>query len=187
MSDESGRHLFNLEAGSLVGITVSSEDGPEIADFLLEHGHTEWNYLPPDDEVREYIIKGFADGLVFGLKALYQPTQELVGIATYELGRRYPQYQPPGREDNEHGYISEMLVREDFRKRGLGTALVRTAIGDLTDMGAREVYTDRDAYNIGSDRTLTKAGMVVIDEFPDPKKRTNGSGMSVLARFMAEH
>jgi GNAT superfamily N-acetyltransferase len=41
----------------------------------------------------------------------------------------------PGRPDSRWGYISNMFVREDFRNRGAGSALLQTIIAAARDRG----------------------------------------------------
>jgi GNAT superfamily N-acetyltransferase len=48
-----------------------------------------------------------------------------VGMASMFEYRRMPR---PGRPDSHWGYVSNMFVREDFRNRGIGSALVTAII-----------------------------------------------------------
>jgi GNAT superfamily N-acetyltransferase len=48
-----------------------------------------------------------------------------VGMASVLEYRRMPR---PGRPDSRWGYVSNMFVREDFRNRGIGSALMTTII-----------------------------------------------------------
>jgi len=184
-----GFQFFDLASGEVIGSAAYPSDGPVIADFLLEHGHIELNFLPPEDELRAYIEPGVRDGTV---SAIVSRTAwgVLVGVVTYELSHRYADYQPDDRKHEVHGYISEGLVHRDFRGEpgvrkgwGIGTASLRAALTDLEERGAREIYTDRDAENISSGLSLHRAGFVDIGTFADPKKRTEGSGFTTLARF----
>lgn len=48
-----------------------------------------------------------------------------VGMASVFEYRRMPR---PGHPDSRWGYVSNMFVREDFRNRGIGSALLETII-----------------------------------------------------------
>lgn len=49
-----------------------------------------------------------------------------VGMASMLEYRRMPH---PGRSDSRWGYVSNMFVREEFRGRGIGSALLQELIG----------------------------------------------------------
>ena len=153
-----------------------------IVRFIFQHGPNEWNYLP-EDGVREN-VGSIATGKTRAVLAF--TAGELIGVVTYETGHRYPQYQPPGRREAEHGYLSEAVVHRAYTGQGIGTRLLHTAIERLFQQGMREVYTMRHKDNIPSRRMMEKCGMEVIDEYYDPDIRPTGSRHTVITRIIAK-
>ncbi len=111
-----------------------------------------------------------------------------MGVVTYEVGHRYPHYQPPSRHDSEHGYIAEVVTHSDHRGRGIGPLLLGAAIEDLTrkPVSMQEIYAMRHADNIPSKQMMEKCGMVPVEELPDPEIRPTGSRKTVVMRFMID-
>ncbi|HEY4963774.1 MAG TPA: GNAT family N-acetyltransferase [Candidatus Saccharimonadales bacterium] len=181
-----GKILVIRNGGSIYGTAARESDAQTIEDLIITDGQNEWNYLPEAEILRKYLAS-IANGSVFGIKALAKPIQSVVGAVTYDIGHRYPQYQPLGREDAVHGYLSEAVVRPDYAGHGLGTALLSAAITDLGEMGIQEVYAMRHADNDPSRRMMEKSGMVLVDEFPDPEIRPTGSGRTAVMCFLVEN
>ncbi len=175
---------FVREGGSIFGVFAAERHIPDIENLLFEHGSNEWNHLPEDD-VRRH-VGAIASGNTLAVIAASSKVDGIIGVVTYELGHKYPQYQPEGRRDSEHGYIAEAVVHPDFTGRDIGTALLSSAIRDLTEAGLREVYAKRHADNIPSKRMMEKAGMVIVDEFADPEIRPTGSRRTAVMRFVVE-
>jgi GNAT superfamily N-acetyltransferase len=67
---------------------------------------------------------------------------EPVGMASLFEYRRMPR---PGRPDSRWGYVSNMFVRSEFRRRGVGSALLRAIIEAADARGyARLVLSPSD-------------------------------------------
>lgn len=177
------------DEGCLIGVPAEAAHIPAIEELMLGHGPNEWNHLPPDT-IKDY-LSGIATGAAFGVVAMVTGRGgQLLGVATYDIGHRYPQYQPEGRESEPHGYVSEVVVHRDQTRVGLGTDLFRAAIESLTSTkkpwghGLLEVYAMRHTDNVPSGRMMEKSGMVVVDEFPDPDIQPTGSRSTTVTRFM---
>ena len=158
------------------------EDIAALQKLLLEHGQNPWNHLPHDEVLLH--VGGIATGKTHAVLA--QIRDAIIGVVTYEIGRRYPQYQPPERQESEHGYLAEAVVHRDHAGKGIGTQLLRAAIARLLERDIREVYAMRHADNIPSGRMMEKSGMKVVDEFDDPEIRPSGSRRTAVSRIIAE-
>lgn len=170
---DSRRALVRLREGTPADISV-------VERFLFEHGPNQWNHLP-EDEVRAHVA-----GIVTGdtMAILAESDGIVVGVTTYEIGSFYPQYQPQGRKDSEHGYLSEVVTHSKYAGRGVGTRMISEAIERLAARGIKEVYAKRHADNGPSGRMMEKAGMVVVDEFDDPEIRLTGSRKTSVTRII---
>jgi len=74
-------------------------------------------------------------------------------------------------DDPECGYVNILGVRRQWRKRGLGLALLRQAFGEFHRRGYRKVSLGVDAQNItGALHLYEKAGMHVIRQFDQYEK-----------------
>jgi ribosomal protein S18 acetylase RimI-like enzyme len=170
-------------SGEIVSIRdAMPEDIPALLRLILEHGPNPWNHLP-EEEVRRH-VEGLARGDTFAVVA--HAGELVVGVVTYEVGRRYPHYQPAGSEGSEHGYLAEAVVHRDYTGRGIGTALLGAAIESVRRRGIREVYAMRHADNVASAQMMEKCGMQVIAEFSDPVIRPSGSQRTAVARILVE-
>ena len=179
-----GAQVALLEAGSIAFVQARETDIPSIEELILEHGPNEWNHLP-EAELREYLA-AIATGDVRAIYAFSKPQQLTVGVVTYDIGHRYPQYQALGREYEEHGYVSEAVTHKDFKGRSIGPTALEAAIKDLTSSGLQEVYAMRHSDNEPSRRMMEKVGMVLVDEFDDPDIRPTGSRRTAVMRFSTE-
>lgn len=157
-----------------------TEDIAIIQQLILEHGPNPWNHLP-EDEVRHH-VEGIATEITFAVLALIH--NSVIGVVTYEIGRRYPQYQPSEKQDNDHGYLAEAVVHRKYAGKGIGTQLLKAAIERLLQQGIHEVYAMRHADNIPSGRMMEKSGMKVVDEFDDPEIRNSGSRRTSVSQII---
>ncbi len=160
-------------------------DSAAVGDFILRYGQSELNYLP-EDEIRAHVEK-IKTGAVSAVVAWTRDeVQEIIGVVTYEIVKRYPQYQPEGRREEDHGYLAEAVVREDCAGQGVGSKLLKEAIDKLRAKGMKEIYAMRHADNVSSARMMEKGGMEIVDEFDDPEIRTTGSGRTAVCRRIVE-
>jgi len=171
----------SLETIGIIGVQADGSDISAIEDLILKYGPSDWNYVP-EEAIREHLA-GIATGTVLAILAFSKPKQLIVGVATYEIGHRYPQHQPPGRVGAAHGYIAEVVVHADFAGRGIGSFLLGSAVQDLANGGMHEVYAKRHADNVPSRRMMEKVGFILVDEFDDPDIRTTGSRRTAVMRY----
>ena len=73
---------------------------------------------------------------------------------------------PASVQEPELGYVNELGVRPDFRRRGIGEALLRTCLRRLFDHGSRGALLHVDAESItGADRLYERVGMTAEPQF----------------------
>jgi mycothiol synthase len=69
----------------------------------------------------------------------------------------------PNYEDE--GWVRQLAVSRDWRRRGLGTALLRQAMSELRRRGRREIGLVVDSWNrTGAKELYERAGMTVARE-----------------------
>lgn len=156
------------------------DEAAAIAALILKHGPNQWNYLPEAD------VKAQAQAIARGAKyaVVAESGSALVGAVTFELTRRYPQFQPQGREGVVHGYGMEVVVHRDLAGRGVGTAMLRVMFDWYAAHGVREVYLMHHADNRPSRRMMEKAGLTVVAEFDDPIRTTGTRRTTVVRRLL---
>jgi GNAT superfamily N-acetyltransferase len=81
-----------------------------------------------------------------------------VGMASLLEYRRMPR---PGHPDSRWGYIGNLFVREDFRNRGIGSALLRTVIAAADERGHVRLVLSPSARALPF---FQRAGFVVPDD-----------------------
>ena len=81
-----------------------------------------------------------------------------VGMASLFEYRRMPW---PGRPDSRWGYVGNMFVREEFRNRGIGSALLRKLIATAEERSYARLVVSPSPRAVGLYR---RAGFVVPDE-----------------------
>ncbi len=163
--------------------TATPKDIPAITDLILVHGPNEWNHLP-EAEVRQHVG---AIALCETFSVVAEIVGSLVGVTTYTVGHRYPEYQPEGRRDAKHGYVAEVVVRRDWAGQGLGPVLMTEAIQQLAaDPEIGEVYAMRHADNIPSARMMEKAGMTPVAIIENDPIRSTGSRATVITQIVIE-
>jgi ribosomal protein S18 acetylase RimI-like enzyme len=94
------------------------------------------------------------------------PEDDILGAA---LGR------PREYADPDLGWISQLFVRRDWRRRGLGLALLRQAFGVYHARGKARAGLSVDADNVsGANRLYERAGMHVTRELITYEKAIGG-------------
>lgn len=161
---------------------ASVSDIPAITQLILEHGPNPWNHLPEAD-VREHVA-GIDAGHVAALVATLR--RKLIGVVTFELGKRYAQYQPPDQREEVHGYLAEAVVHRDHAGQGIGSKLFRAAAERIFACGIRAVYAMHHEENAASAGMMRKSGFTVVDTFDDPAIRPNGSRRTTVERLTAD-
>jgi GNAT superfamily N-acetyltransferase len=81
-----------------------------------------------------------------------------VGMASVLEYRRMPR---PGRPDSRWGYVSNMFVRENFRDRGIGSALMTTVIAAAEERSYARLVLSPSARALPFYR---RAGFIVPDD-----------------------
>lgn len=157
-----------------------TEDIPALIDLILTHGPNPWNWLPPDDVARH--LAQIATGEVSGVVAWVDGAVQ--GVVTFCQTQHFARYQSANRVAPSQGYVCEAVVHRDAVGQGLGVRLLRAALDALRAQGVREVYIDRHEENAASAGMMRKAGFEVIDTFPEPARRPNGSGRTSVCRIV---
>ena len=75
------------------------------------------------------------------------------------------------------------MVRRDQAGRGLGTQLLKEALASLTTRGVHMVFIDRHEENRASAGMMRRAGFAEVETYPDPRRRTHGSGRTTVCCF----
>lgn len=160
--------------------TATADDIPTLRDLILTHGPNPWNHIPRDGV--EAHLDDIATRSVYAVVAV--DDDELVGAATYLVGRPYARYESP-QEMRPHGSIVEVVVHRDHTGRGLGTRLLEAAKSELHSLGVSTVYIKRHEENGASGGMMRKAGFQLVEVFDDPI-RTTGSRRTAIERFRFE-
>ena len=161
---------------------AQTADIEAMCDLLLEHGPNPWNHLP-EAEVRAHLA-AVATGQTHAWLA--EEGGQLQGFVSYRLTDAFAEHQPPSRAVQPHAYICEAVVHRQQAGRGLGSRLLREVVDRLMAQGLRDIYIDRHEENAASAGMMRKAGFVELLTYPDPQRRSNGSGRSTLCCLRAE-
>lgn len=93
---------------------------------------------------------------------------------------------PKSYNDPQVGYVNILGVRRDWRKRGIGLALLQHSFGEFYRRGNRKVGLGVDAQNLtGALRLYEKAGMHVHQAF-DLFEKTVRSGREISVESLVE-
>lgn len=202
--DVSGRRYVNPSQGVIV-IAASPAVGAEVIacrkgeaqvqllevacpnvqtlfDFFMAHGVNEWNYLPPTG-LRQH-LEQIASGDVRAVLAFKAGL--LVGVATFEVGRFYPELSSDPKTERYSGYVSEVTVHREYQKQGIGALLLQRAVECLGREDVKDVFAKRHEENSGSAGMMRKAGFTICNVFEDPI-RTHGSRRTVVERLVLAH
>jgi len=147
--------------------------------LIFDHGANVWNYLP-EDGIREH-IDDIAHGRAHGVLAMQDGV--LLGAVTFGLSTDFDRYLPAPLQGTPQGYVSEAVVRRDQTGRGVGTRLLKEALASLATMGVQMVFIDRHEENLASAGMMRRAGFVEVETYPDPRRRTHGSGRTTVCCF----
>ncbi|WP_322981564.1 GNAT family N-acetyltransferase [Pseudomonas sp. C11] len=161
---------------------AQATDIEAMGDLLLEHGPNPWNYLP-EAEVRVHLA-GIATRQTRAWLA--EEGGELQGFVSCRLTDAFAEHQPPSRAVQTHAYICEAVVHRQQAGRGLGSRLLREVVEMLLAQGLQDIYIDRHEENVASAGMMRKAGFVELLTYPDPQRRSSGSGRSTLCCLRAE-
>jgi mycothiol synthase len=185
-------HAGTLAGEPRVSALLSSRGYREVRRFELRRVDFEGEPPPPND-VEGITVRGFRPEEA---RQLYEAHLETFddhwgeGRETYEDFRHHqfdaPDFdaglwfvawdgdelagyvgaQEKSREDPSRGYIGLLGVRGQYRRRGLGEALLRTAFGVLYARGARgaELHVDTDSLT-GATRLYERVGMSAHPRF----------------------
>ncbi len=158
---------------------ASAEHLPALQALIFDHGANVWNYLP-EDGIRAH-IDDIAQGRAHGVLALQDG--EILGAVTFCVSTDFDPYLPAPLRGTPQGYVSEAVVRRDQAGRGLGTRLLKEALATLATMGVQTVFIDRHEENRASAGMMRRAGFVEVETYPDPRRRTHGSGRTTVCCF----
>lgn len=133
-----------------------AEDARDVYEAYVDAFAGQWDFhAEPFDEWRRWNVE--APGVDPGLWLLAHEGDELAGIS---LGMPHRTGEP------DEGWIAILGVREPWRGRGLGLALLRGSIGALYARGRRVVELGVDAENpTGAVRLYERAGMHVVRRY----------------------
>ena len=165
--------------GSATIVAAGLEHLPALQALIFDHGANVWNYLP-EDGIRAH-IDDIAQGRAHGVLALQDG--QILGAVTFGLSTDFDRYLPAPLRGTPQGYVSEAVVRRDQAGRGLGTQLLKEALASLATMGAQMVFIDRHEENLASAGMMRRAGFVEVETYPDPRRRTHGSGRTTVCCF----
>jgi L-amino acid N-acyltransferase YncA len=160
-------------------VRATSSDISTVKRFMFEFGPTAHNVVIEEPINQEF--DQIATGETICFKAL--TAGRLVGIATCNTHRQFPQYE---NSDRRTGYLSQNVVLPELRGRGVGSELVRARKNFLLDQGVKAIYVTHHADNLGSARALLHAGFIEVDTYLDPEKRLVGSRKTTVRRFELE-
>ena len=158
---------------------ASAEHLPALQALIFDHGANVWNYLP-EDGIRAH-IDDIAQGRAHGVLALQDG--EILGAVTFCLSTDFDCYLPAPLRGTPQGYVSEAVVRRDQAGRGLGTQLLKEALASLATRGVHMVFIDRHEENRASAGMMRRAGFAEVETYPDPRRRTHGSGRTTVCCF----
>lgn len=170
MGTDSNFAIRDAMAGDIDAITA----------LVLTHGPNEWNHLP-EDEVTAHIADIATRRTLAVVADMHN---RIIGVTTFAVVHRYPQYQPPERRMESHGYIAEAVVDREHTGQGIGTQLCTAAIERLAELGMQEVYAMCHADNRPSARMMERAGMEQVAVFDDPQIRLTGSRKTAVSRIV---
>ena len=137
------------------GLTVSpfrDGDGPEFHRVLAETFRDEWGSAPMEyDEWRRARVE--ADDVELGIWSLVRDGNEVVAVVRCDVFRY------------GGGWVAGLGVREAWRRRGIGLALLQHTLRVFHARGERSVGLGVDSENpTGATRLYERAGMHVEDE-----------------------
>ncbi|MFM6992877.1 MAG: N-acetyltransferase family protein [Rhodoferax sp.] len=165
--------------GDATIVAAGIEHLPALQALIVDHGANVWNYLP-EDGIRAH-IDDIAHGRAHGVLAL--DDGQILGAVTFGLSSGFDRYLHAPLQGRLQGYVNEAVVRRDQAGRGLGTRLLKEALATLATMGVQTVFIDRHEENRASAGMMRRAGFVEVETYPDPRRRTHGSGRTTVCCF----
>lgn len=147
--------------------------------LIFDHGANVWNYLPVGG-IRAH-MEDIAQGRASGVLALQDG--QLLGAVTFCLSSDFDRYLQGPLQGTPQGYVSEAVVRREHAGRGLGTRLLQEALASLATRGVQKVFIDRHEENQASAGMMRRAGFIEVQTYPDPRRRSHGSGRTTVCCF----
>lgn len=161
---------------------ATTDDVAGMHAFIFEHGQNQWNFLPPD--VVEAHLGAIDSGRTRAVIAESNGT--LLGFVTFLVGRSMARYQSREHVGYPHGYVCEAVVHRDHAGKGLGSRLLKEAIGQLAGDGLKEIYIERHEENLASAGMMRKAGFIEVATVDDPQRRSSGSQRTSVCRIILD-
>ena len=155
---------------------ATADDIPALQRLIIEHARNEWSH-PTEDWMTHY-FEAIRNSQAWA--AVADDNQNIIGAAIFEVGSHFLKYQSG--EEEQHGYIAEVVVDGAHAKKGLGTELLRAAIQELMQKGVKTIYAKRHEENAPSARMMDKCGFTVVDAFDD-WERTSGSRRTAICQL----
>ena len=141
-------------------------------------------------EIRPELARSFYDELVSGNRIIYIYTVggEFFGEGAIVFERNDPDYSIPGKRL----YFSRLVVKEDYRKQGIGGILIDFIINKAVEMGYSEISIGVDKKNEGALRLYRRKGFNEIifdgeDKYGPYYKLLKRLGGSKIDLFLQEH
>ncbi len=142
------------------------DDVERLFEFLMRHGQTEHNWVPPEP-IREH-LSGLGDGQT-SVWAAFEG-DELVGYISAKPGGQY-ELQTVERSETA-AEIGEFVVHSERQGRGIGRALARAAVGGVfqTQRDVDDLFVMVHADNAASIRCFRAAGFTERLTYADPHR-----------------
>ena len=141
-------------------------------------------------EKRPELARSFYDELVSGNRIIYIYTVggEFFGEGAIVFERNDPDYSIPGKRL----YFSRLVVKEDYRKQGIGGILIDFIINKAVEMGYSEISIGVDKKNESALRLYRRKGFDEIifdgeDEYGPYYKLLKRIGGSKIDLFLQKH
>jgi len=157
------RHSFRMTIALGDAVAPDWPDGLRLTTYAQEHevaihaAHQEafadhWEHKhEPIEEWRKWLVDGPGFDPTFWFVAW--DGDEIAGLSLCRIHSS---------GDAEHGYVGVLAVRRPWRRRGLGTALLRHSFADMQRRGMTKASLGVDAENTtGAVRLYERAGMEV--------------------------
>lgn len=113
-----------------------------------------WNMasFPLTEQFRQEIIGG--NRVVF----IYKINGEFIGEIAYVLDNGDPDYTIPGRRV----YLSRLIVKKEYRNRGIGGVLIDHILGEIRALGYKEASIGVDKDNLPALHLYQKKGFTTV-------------------------
>jgi GNAT superfamily N-acetyltransferase len=146
--------------------------------LMRRDGPSAINHLP--DACIDEKTQAIADGRMHAVVAL--DGDEVVGILLYSRRIVYPRHVLPGLEESQVGYVEECVVRRDVAGLGIAKVLLEMTEAHLDGLGVVELYADCDESHVGSMKVMRHGGLLPVETFFDPERRSSGNRRTTISR-----